>query len=58
MARDFVLGRGKSAVNPVGLTSILTKLQHERPAPKSGSGLNALARVVGSGNPLKSLKVS
>lgn len=44
MARDFVLWRGKNAVNPVGLTSILTMSQHKRPAPKSDSGLNALAK--------------
>ena len=36
--------RGKNAVNPFGLTSILTTSEREIHIPKSDSGLNALAR--------------
>ena len=35
--------RGKNAVNPFGLTSILTMSEREIHIPKSDSGLNALA---------------
>ena len=43
VSKGFFVEQGKSAVNPFGLTSILTKQQREILASKSNSGLNALA---------------
>ena len=37
--------RGKNAVNPFGLTSILTMSEREIHIPKSDSDLNALAKT-------------
>jgi len=37
--------RGKNAVNPFGLTSILTMSEREIHIPKSDLGLNALAKT-------------
>ena len=40
---NFLLYEAQNAVNPVGLTSILTKSQRKIRVSKSDSSLNALA---------------